>query len=79
MEYNIDNAKYNIKEYVERQIFPFTLQHITYFICITVITYYITDYFLQFKLFKWIYVGTVIVLGVTIFTQIHNIIKRSCK
>lgn len=55
--------------YIQNKVGTFTLFHIIYFIIGTAITIYITRYFLQFKLFKWIYVGTLIVLIATLYNQ----------
>lgn len=48
----------SIKEY----FYPFTFRHIFYIIGGFIITTYITNLFLSFKLLKWIYIGTFIVL-----------------
>lgn len=67
----IGNSTYYIKNYVEQQIYPFTVKHILYFIIVTAVTYYITEYFIRFKLLKWIYFGTLIVIGANMLNQGH--------
>ncbi len=52
----------NAKNYLEEQLYPFTITHLIIFITVTAITYYITEYILKFRLLKWIYVGTLSVL-----------------
>jgi hypothetical protein len=58
-----------IKNYLEEQLYPFTITHLITFIVFTAITYYITEYILQFKLLKWIYIGTIIVLIASLYKQ----------
>lgn len=55
------------KKYVRERIYPFTFQHILYLILFTIITTYITDHFLKFRLFKWIYYGTIIVVAANLY------------
>ena len=57
------------KNYLEEQLYPFTITHLIVFIIFTAITYYITEYILQFKLLKWIYVGTLTVLIASLYQQ----------
>ncbi len=52
---------------IRSQLYPFTLKHLMYFILITVITTYITEYFLRFRLLKWIYIGTLTVLVINLY------------
>ena len=64
----MDNVWNATKEEIKRRIFPFTLQHLTYFIIITAITIAITEFFLKYRYFRWIYFSTIII----IFANIYN-------
>ncbi len=57
------------KNYLEEQLYPFTITHLIVFTIVTVFGYYLTDYLMHFKLLKWIYVGTLIVLIANLFKQ----------
>jgi hypothetical protein len=46
-----------------------SLDKIIYFIIATVITGLILDYFLKYKLFKWLYFGTLTVIIVNLLKQ----------
>lgn len=61
--------EYNWLASLKQMLYPFTLKHLIYFIIITGITTYITEYFLKFKLLKWIYVGTVSVIIATLYNK----------
>ncbi len=67
--YNIGISSMKLTEYVKQNIkeklYPFTLKHLFYFTIITIINTIILNYFLNFRLFKWIYVGTSIVIIAT--------------
>ena len=63
-----------IKNYLEEQLYPFTITHLIGFIIFTAISYYTTEYILQFKLLKWIYTETIIVLIASIYKQ-HDYVK----
>lgn len=54
---------------VKQQLYPFTLTHLAYFAIFTVVTTYILNYFLKFRLLKWIYVGTLVVIGATLYNR----------
>jgi len=47
----------------------FSLDKIIYFIIATVITGLILDYFLKYKLFKWLYFGTLTVIVINLLKQ----------
>ena len=53
---------------IQQFIHPFTFEHILY-IGGFIITTYITNFFLSFKLIKWIYIGTFIVLIANLYKQ----------
>ena len=50
------------KNYLEEQLYPFTITHLITFILFTAISYYVTEYILKLRLIKWIYIATLIVL-----------------
>ncbi len=58
-----------VKNYLEEQLHPFTITHLITFTVFTAITYYITEYIIKFKLLKWIYIGTLIVLIANLYKQ----------
>jgi hypothetical protein len=53
--------QYNITA-LEQKLYPYTVKHIVYFLIISVVTYYVTEYLVGFRLIRWIYVGTSIVI-----------------
>lgn len=46
-----------------------TLESIIYVIIFGLIIWYITDYFIQHRLIRWIYVGTIAVIGITLYNK----------
>ena len=58
----MDHLWYRSINSIQQFIYPVTFKHIFYIIVGFIISTYISDYFLQFKLLKWIYIGTLIVL-----------------
>ncbi len=58
-----------VLEYIQEKIYPITFKHIVYLGIITWISSHITGYFLHFRLLKWIYIGTIIVLLANLYTQ----------
>jgi hypothetical protein len=56
-------------DYMKRTLYPLTFKHIIYIALITIISTYILDYILGFRLLKWIYVGTLIVITATLYNQ----------
>jgi hypothetical protein len=66
---------------LKEKLYPFTLSHIIYFIIVTGLTMYITGWFLKYRLIRWIYVGTIIVITASIWQggkkedAIENIFK----
>jgi vacuolar-type H+-ATPase subunit I/STV1 len=59
-------------EYVRKQLYPFTISHLIYFMIITGITTYIIDYFLKYRLIRWIYIGTMIVIIASLYNDGGN-------
>lgn len=58
-----------LKEYIINKLYPLTLTHLIYLLIVLGISYYITEYLLKIKLFKWVYVATFIVLIVSSFKE----------
>lgn len=58
-----------LKEYIINKLYPLTLTHLIYLLIVLGISYYITEYLLKIKLFKWVYVATFIVLTVSSFKE----------
>lgn len=56
-------------DYVKNKIYPFTLTHIIYVIITSAVLYYITEYFLRFRLIRWVYFGTLAVIAATLFNN----------
>lgn len=57
----------SLKYDIEKKLYPFTIIHIISFIIITAITMYITDFFIQYTLIRWIYFTTIIVIVANIY------------
>ncbi len=55
--------------YLHDKLYPFTIWHLITVLFVTAVTYYITEYFLGFKLVRWIYIGTLIVIGASMYKQ----------
>lgn len=65
----IKNVYTHGREYVKQTYYPTSLRHFVYITIYFIITFYITDYFLNFKLIKWIYVGTIIVIIASLYRE----------
>jgi len=65
----IQNVYQKGKEYVLEMYYPTSLRHFIYIAIYFIITFYITDYFLNFKLIRWIYVGTIIVIIASLYRE----------
>ena len=48
--------------FVSRHYYPKNTKEIVSIGLYLLITFYLTDYFLNFRLFKWIYLGTIVIL-----------------
>lgn len=57
------------KEYILKQIYPFTLQHISYLIIFTVISTLFYKFIFRYKLVKWIYIATIIVITASFYKE----------
>jgi hypothetical protein len=55
--------------YLYDKFYPFTIWHVLSVILVTAITYYVTEYFIGFKLVRWIYIGTIIVIGASVYKR----------
>ena len=56
-------------ETIRARLYPFTFKHLIYVIIFTVVTSYIADFFFQFRLLKWIYMGTICVIAANLYNQ----------
>lgn len=65
----MDNIINAALEYVQENIYPLTFRHLVYIGILTWISSHITSYFLNFRLVKWIYIGTIIVIIANIYNQ----------
>jgi len=54
---------------IKKNLYPVTIPHLLYVIIGTGISLYVTGLFLKYKLIRWIYIGTIIVLTTTLFRQ----------
>lgn len=63
----MDNAWNTTVAYVKQRLYPFTFTHIVYVICFTALTTMISEYIFRFRLLKWIYIGTFVVMIATLF------------
>ena len=53
--------------YLYNKLYPFTVWHALSVIIVTAVTYFVTEYFLGFKLVRWIYIGTIIVIAASMY------------
>ena len=65
----IKNVYTRGKEYAIKMYYPTSLRHFVYIAIYFIVTFYITDYFLNFKLIRWIYVGTLIVIIASLYHE----------
>jgi hypothetical protein len=56
-------------EYARDKLYPFTLTHLIYVALTTVVVYFVTEYFLRFRLIRWIYFGTLTVAAAALFND----------
>jgi hypothetical protein len=52
--------------YAKDRYYPTSFRHFVYIAIYFLITYYVTDYFLDFRLIRWIYLGTLVVIVATL-------------
>jgi hypothetical protein len=65
----MDNIINSIIDYIQERIYPLTFTHILYLAIITWLSSHITRYFLNYRLVKWIYIGTILVLIANLYNQ----------
>lgn len=58
----IENVYREGTGFISRYYLPKNAKEIIWIGLYLLITFYLTDYFLNFRLFKWIYVGTLLIL-----------------
>ena len=56
-------------KWVKEQWRQLTFEHLIYLIIFSFILSYITEYLLKYKLLKWIYIGTIAVIIITLYKQ----------
>lgn len=56
------NIYSNSTQFVERYYFPKNTREILLIGLYVAVTFYLTDYFMNYRLFKWIYMGTILIL-----------------
>lgn len=56
-------------EEVHRILYGLSFKHVIWFIIVSIITYYITEFFLQYKLLRWIYGGTIAVIIANLYNS----------
>jgi hypothetical protein len=66
-------------DYAKERYYPTSIKQFIYVIIYLAITYYVTDYFLNFKLIKWIYVGTIVVAIATLYHEPYQTQGRNKK
>lgn len=74
---SMDHLWYQGINSIRQFIYPFTFEHIFYIIGGAIISTYISDYITSFRLLKWIYIGTLIVLIATLYK--HGDDKKAAK
>jgi hypothetical protein len=75
----VDNVYKTGIQYAKKKYYPTSIKHFIYAIIYLLITYYITDYFLNFKLIRWIYVGTLVVAIATLYHEPYQMEERNKK
>ena len=55
---------HHVKQYgtgfIEYQLHPFTIQHLSFLLIYTILSSYMYAYLFRYPLFKWIYLGSII-------------------
>lgn len=49
---------------------PFTVLHLSFLLAYTIVTFFLYDYLFQYKLFKWMYLGSIIIVIGAIYGDI---------
>lgn len=65
----MESVYQTILYHIDQRLYPYTPYHLISFVIITAATYFIIDYFLKFKLIKWIYFSTLIVLAANLYNH----------
>lgn len=58
----IQNLYENSTQFIQRYYSPKNTDEFIKIGVYLLVTFYLTDYFMNFRLFKWIYLGTIIIL-----------------
>lgn len=53
--------------YAKDRYYPTSFRHLIYIAIYIAVTFYVTDFFMNFRLFRWIYLGTLAVILITVF------------
>lgn len=66
---SMNNYYFEIIRWLKKQWRMLTFEHLIYLLLISFILSYITEYLLKYKLLKWIYIGTITVIIITLYNQ----------
>jgi hypothetical protein len=65
---------HRVKDYgigfVHYHAHPFTVLHLSFLLAYMVVTFFLYDYLFQYQLFKWMYIGSIIIVIGTIYGDI---------
>jgi hypothetical protein len=57
---------HRVKDYgigfVQYHTHPFTVLHLAFFLAYTIVTFFLYDYLFRYQLFKWMYIGSIIIV-----------------
>ena len=62
---------HRVKDYgigfVHYHAHPFTALHLSFLLAYTIVTFFLYDYLFRYQLFKWMYIGSIIIVIGTIY------------
>ena len=69
----IQNVYREGTSFVQRYYVPTNTKELLLILAYFAVTFYLTDYFINFRLFKWIYLGTAIILVASWYRGSHTV------
>jgi hypothetical protein len=62
---------HRVKDYgigfVHYHAHPFTALHLSFLLVYTIVTFFLYDYLFKYQLFKWMYIGSIVIVIGTIY------------
>ena len=56
--------------FIQYHTHPFTALHISFFLAYTIVTFFLYDYLFRYQLFKWMYIGSIIIVIGSIYGDV---------